>query len=199
MKQLSEFADIHSHSLPADPAVADATVTSVEPGALLGPDRWYSVGIHPWHASEATEATLRRLEADAASPRVVAIGETGIDLTRGGDVALQTELFVRHAMLAEELAKPLIIHAVGSWNELIALRRRLNPAVEWVIHGFRGKPQLARQLVRAGFSLSLGEKFNPQSVAEIPSDRLYVETDESLLPIARLREAVMKAARSGNA
>ena len=56
----------------------------------------------------------------------------------------------------------------------------------WIIHGFRGKPQLAQQLLNKGFYISLGEKFNPETVSIIPVDRLLFETDESPLNINKI-------------
>ena len=56
----------------------------------------------------------------------------------------------------------------------------------WIIHGFRGKPQLAEALIRQGFYLSLGERYNPMSAAVIPIDRLLAESDGSRLMAAEI-------------
>ena len=105
------------------------------------------------------------------------IGECGIDRQRGGDVEAQIELTRWHADLAERLGKPLILHIVGAWSEIIALRKRMKPVQPWIIHGFRGKEALARQLVDAGFHLSLGPR-SPQSLKDIiPQERTLYETD----------------------
>ena len=60
----------------------------------------------------------------------------------------------------------------------------------WIIHGFRGKPQLAQQLLNNGFYISLGEHFNPQTVTIIPTNRLLFETDESTLDINTIIENI---------
>jgi TatD DNase family protein len=60
----------------------------------------------------------------------------------------------------------------------------------WIIHGFRGKPQLARQLINQGFYISLGELFNPQTATIIPTNRLLFETDESTLDIDTIIERI---------
>lgn len=138
-------------------------------------DALYSVGWHPWWPLPADMAWV---ESTAADPRVVIIGECGIDRRRGvGTVDEQTALTRRHAELAERLAKPLLLHVVGAWSEIIALRRAMRPAQPWIIHGFRGKPELARQLLDAGFHISLGERYNPATLAVIPPDRLFRESD----------------------
>jgi TatD DNase family protein len=75
---------------------------------------------------------------------------------------------------------------VKAYSEIMALKRELRPMQPWIIHGFRGKPELARQLLCADFYISLGERFNPAAAAVIPADRLLVETDDSTMPIAEI-------------
>lgn len=130
------------------------------------------------------------VEAAASDERIVAIGECGIDLLRGADIKLQQELFMRHASLAERVGKPLIIHCVRAWGELLGAYRCIKPSQPWIVHGFRGGPALARQLLDAGMHISLGEHFNKATAAIIPDDRLHIETDCSTLPIGYIAEAV---------
>jgi TatD DNase family protein len=92
---------------------------------------------------------------------------------------VQAEYFERQIVIAEKYEKPVIIHCVGYFNELMALKKQINPTQMWIIHGFRGKPQLAVQLLKAGFFLSFGEKFNAESVRITPTDKIFAETDES--------------------
>jgi TatD DNase family protein len=66
---------------------------------------------------------------------------------------------------------------------LIAIRKKVLPSVPWVIHGFRGKPELARQLLELGFYLSYGEKFNVDSLRITPLEKLCTETDERKVSI----------------
>lgn len=162
-------SDIHTHN----PRATDAII-NLEPGMEMRPDALYSVGWHPWWSSPQ----MQWVEELAANPQVAIIGECGIDKLRGvGDTDAQLALTRAHAELAERVGKPLLLHIVGAWNEIMALRRRMRPAQPWIIHGFRGKPQLAAQLVRAGFHISLGPGANPLTAAAIPPDRLLHETD----------------------
>ncbi len=139
----------------------------------------FSFGIHPWDTADRTavERMFARLEVVAADPRVVAIGETGLDALRGASLSEQEEIFLRHADMAERLGKPLIIHAVRTAARIAALCRGRHPSVPWIIHGFRGNAVFARQLVDAGLSLSLGLRHNPDVADVVPPDRLYRETD----------------------
>lgn len=167
--------DVHTH----DPQADHEAIVCLTPEDSFGERRYYSVGIHPWDAARADERMFERLREMASDPRVVAIGECGLDRrhTPAVDMAVQEEVFVRQAELAESLGKPLIIHCVGAFNELVELKKRLKPSVPWIVHGFRGKPELARELVRQGFYLSLGLRFNPAVPASVSSSALLRETD----------------------
>ncbi|MTK53193.1 TatD family hydrolase [Paludibacter sp.] len=149
-------------------------------------DRLISVGLHPWYVAADWEEQLRMQSEVAGKKRVVLIGEAGLDKVCKTDFALQQTVFLRQIELAEEIQKPLIIHCVKAWQELITIRKKVLPSVPWIIHGFRGKPELARQLLELGFYLSYGEKFNAESVRITPLERLCTETDESKLPIEEI-------------
>lgn len=199
--------DNHSHTARPD-AVVNLDPSSMEMRDLrLRRGCLYSVGIHPWNVGIATDADLRWVRALAADPRVVAIGETGLDLahisygwvwTEGRweveqvapDLDLQMAMLDYHIFLSEHLHKPLILHIVKRYPEIIRLKNKLKPVQPWVIHGFRGKPGLAQDLLKFGFYLSYGEKFNPLSVAVTPPSRMLVETDDSSVPVSRVAEAL---------
>lgn len=152
----------------------------------------YSVGIHPWNVGRVTDRSLRLLASLAAEPQVVAIGECGLDgvaeavrsdyVAEGCDrneiVGAQTELLRVHFALSERLGKPMILHVVKANDEILRLKKLWRPSQPWVIHGFRGKPQLARQLLDHGFYLSFGRRYNADSLALTPPSRLLRETDD---------------------
>lgn len=162
-------SDIHTHNPEAEDAVIN-----LEPGMALRRDALYSVGWHPWWA----QPDMEWVERMAQMPQVVMIGECGLDKRRSPlPFSEQIELTRQHALLAERLHKPLILHVVAAWAEIIALRRELRPEQPWIIHGFRGKPQLAQQLVRAGFYISLPPNAPAATEAAIPPERLLHETD----------------------
>lgn len=164
--------DFHTHTLRHD------AIVNRYPGEPLPEGYTFSVGIHPWHAAEAGEEQWRQLEEALGNPAVVAVGECGLDNLRGPSLDIQTEVFVRQVALSEKHRLPMTIHCVRAWNEIIALHRRLSPTQRWTIHGFRGKPGLARQLLDEGFDISLGPLFNPATAAAIPPSRLHRESDE---------------------
>lgn len=112
-------------------------------------------------------------------PSVVAIGEAGLDKQAEKPIGEQVRVFSEQAKLAAEMGKPLVIHCVKAWDELLAVRKDFSSSDIWVIHGFRGNRQLAEQLIRKGLRLSFGEKFNPEALRVAWPDYLFLETDES--------------------
>lgn len=180
--------DIHTHNKAANPATAILNST------CWSPDRLISVGIHPWEITGDCEEQFAAVREAAGHRNTIAIGECGLDFLKS-DAApeVQEQIFIAHARLAEEYKKPLIIHCVKAFDRLIALHKSIAPQQPWIIHGFRGKPQLAAQLIKTGFYISLGEHFNRESAKSIPADRLFVESDESRLPIADIYAAVAAA------
>lgn len=176
--------DVHTHQQPVLPGTA---IVSVRPAAFAPrEDTWYSVGIHPWYLVE--EEGMDILCRQARHPRVLAIGEAGIDRLAAASILLQQAFFEDQARLADELGKPMVVHLVRAVGELLESRRRLQPRVPWIVHGFRGKAQLAQDLVRHGLYLSFGAHYQEEALRRMPADRLFLETDESDVPIADLYE-----------
>lgn len=171
MSIFAKYADVHTHILDAGP---DAII-NLPLGANVPPVGSYSVGVHPWEADANVDWV--QLREAAEKPQVVAIGEVGLDALRGPDLPIQERTFIRQALLAEELGKPLIIHCVRAYGRLLELRRELQPKQTWLVHGFRGKPELARQLTAAGFEISIGSRYNPAVPASVPTHLLHHETD----------------------
>lgn len=185
MQILTPIYDVHTHDLQRGNAVVNLPL-----GSEIPAEGYYSVGIHPWEADKAGDDETRWLRESVAADNVVAIGETGFDAQRGGDMDRQEELFRLHAALSLQHGKPLIIHNVRGTDRLVRIHKELKPAQPWIIHGFRGKPELARQLVREGFYLSVGELFNRDSPAQIPPERLLLESDESAMGIEEIAQRV---------
>ncbi len=183
-----EFTDIHTHMLPAEgkPAIYSCGTEHIA-GIKV------SAGIHPWNVSDNWKEKFKRVEDIARKENCAAIGECGIDKLKGGGAEIQKEAFRAHAMLAEERRKPLIIHCVKSCDAIIAMHKEILPEQAWIIHGFRGKPQQAMQLIKAGFYISFGEHFNAESVRRVPLGRILIESDESRLPIEEIYSLAAEA------
>lgn len=177
--------DIHTHHPAPQPlGVINATMEDFNPEE----GQRYSIGIHPWATTGAMPglADWEKLEKLASLPCVVAIGECGVDKVRGGFMFKQMLVFNRQIELSEKLGKPLIVHDVKAHDAIVGLRRELSLTQKWVVHGFRGKPTVAKMLTDAGIYVSLGEQFNAASLPMIPRHLLLAETDESNLSIEQI-------------
>ena len=148
-----------------------------------------SIGIHPWYISNVREQ-MKILRTKAYQPTIVAIGEAGFDKFAQTSPELQKEAFIAQACLAEEVNKPLIIHCVKAWSELIAEKKEIKPKSAWIIHGFRGNGELADQLIKQGFYLSFGEYYNPEALKKAWPERLYTETDDKEIDIRKIYQQI---------
>lgn len=181
------FLNIHTHNNAAGNTIFSS-------GTLYLAERRISVGIHPWYINADWQSEFASIAGFAGESNVVAIGECGLDILKSpAPIELQEEILKAHILLAEEVQKPLILHCVKAYDRLIALRKEMKPQQAWILHGFRGKPQQAEQLIKAGFHISLGEKFNTESAKVIPMERLFIESDESNAAIADIYAAVARA------
>ena len=184
--------DIHTHHQAPQPmGVISVNVTDFSPV----PQQWYSVGIHPWTTMEPLPMELReQLSQIASLPEVVAIGECGIDKLKGGPLFRQLQVMNFQMELSEKLGKPLVIHDVKAHDVIVGLKKDSNPSQNWLVHGFRGKPTVAKMLTDAGIFLSFGEKFNPEALAVTPRELILAETDESPLSIEEIIAGLSEAA-----
>ncbi|WP_298309092.1 TatD family hydrolase [Flavobacterium sp.] len=143
----------------------------------------YSIGIHPWYIDEnRLENDLKTIEEKLQLSECLALGECGLDKRIEIPLALQIEVFEKQIELAEKYQKPLVLHLVAAFDELIEIKKRLKINVPIVIHGFSKKEQVAKQLIDNGFYLSFGKYLlrNPDLETvfkSVPNDRFFLETD----------------------
>ncbi|MEA5401767.1 TatD family hydrolase [Arcicella sp. DC2W] len=145
----------------------------------------FSVGLHPWYIKpESIDEDFAQLEKLARQPNILAIGECGLDRLINLEMSFQKEVFIRQIHLAESLQKPIIIHCVKAYSELIALKKKLKPRIPMIVHGFNNNTQICQQLINHQFYISLGSALlNPESNASkniltIPIKQLFLETDD---------------------
>ena len=194
-----DYIDIHNHDSKPEKGVFILESLMAHEGITPLSDKKmaFSVGVHPWFLTESNmEAQLDFVKSYGNEKSVVAIGEAGFDKLKGASMELQIKAFEEQVKISETLKKPLIIHCVKGWNELLASYQKMKPQMPWLIHGFRGKKELARQLISKGMYLSLWYEFalKPESselLRSIPYDRLFLETDGSGVNI---RDIYKKAA-----
>ena len=154
------------------------------------PEVFAAVGIHPHSAAEATPAALAELRRLARHPRVLAIGEIGLDYYRGREQAeVQKRAFRAQLELAADLGLPVVVHnreaEADIWEELT---RPGGPRVRGVLHCFSAGVDWALRFCRQGLYIGLdgpvtfknGERVREVARA-VPADRLLVETDAPFL------------------
>ena len=155
------------------------------------PEVFYAVGIHPMSVEAQPLVTVDQLVAYAAHPKMVGIGETGLDYHYTPDSAeLQKQSLRIHIDAARETGLPLIIHARNADEDMAQILREGmdNGAYTCVMHCFSSGPELARAALDMGFYLSMsGIATFPKSqevrdiFASAPLDRILVETDSPYL------------------
>ena len=186
-----DYIDIHNHGAQPVPGVFTVETLMAheeeEPHDLKG--LTFSFGIHPWHLDEKNHGRLiARVIKNAGNNNVAAIGEAGFDKIKGPSLELQARTFEEQAVISGEYKKPMIIHCVRAWDDLLKEHKRLRPKMPWLVHGFRGKPDLAQQLVSKGMYISFWFDFvmKPEAVPllkSVPKERFFLETDGAEIDI----------------
>lgn len=193
-KNVTDILDIHTHKLKADslgksiinyPLLTDSPLYMPLVGDMrVDRGYYYSVGIHPWELTEHNAGQLLDyLRQQLRRKRLVAIGEAGLDKLAAAPIELQLAVFKEQVKLSEKYGLPLIIHCVKAMDELLAVKKEFHPQQAWIWHGFRGKPEQAVQLLKKSLYLSFGEYYPDETMQRVPDERLFLETDNSLLDI----------------
>lgn len=160
---------------------------------------YYSMGIHPWFIKEATlDQEFEILTQKIQDKNCLAIGECGLDKRIDVPLDLQKAVFERQLLLAQHVQKPVIIHCVAAFDELIECTKRLQIKVPIIVHGFSKNSQVANQLIQQGFYISFGKYLfqmpNLASVLnQIPEERFFLETDTALQTIEDVYQLVAKS------
>jgi TatD DNase family protein len=149
-----------------------------------------ALGIHPNYAQEATPAALEQLRALCAGevagvPRVVAVGETGLDYYRTYcPPETQRAAFRAHLRLSRELDLPVIIHDRDAHDDIMAILREDGAGTRGVMHAFSGDPAMAAECIQLGYRISLAGPVTFPKAADrhavaraVPLDALLLETD----------------------
>ncbi len=194
------FVDAHTHQQTPP----GETLISIR-NLIIGHDAFTptdtpncSVGIHPWYISDDPDSQFAQLREWVAYPNVRAIGECGLDRLRGPSMGIQQAVFERQIALSEAVRKPVVIHCVRAFAEVLALHKGLKPTQPWVLHGVNNRLSLVKPLFDAGIYGSFGAALlRPDSPAQqtlqaIHPHRILLETDQQLVDIQFIYEAAAK-------
>jgi TatD DNase family protein len=166
----------------------------LEPGIRLADQHesiYATVGIHPHDASKAAPETYKRLAELLKHPKVIALGEIGLDYHYDHSPReVQREVFVEQMLIAGEAGKPIVIHTREAWEDTIDLLETYwRPrGLGGVMHCFSGGPEQAALCLDLGFHLSFGGIVTFPKAADVqeaarqtPADRILIETDAPYL------------------
>lgn len=194
------YYNIHTHSFSTNQQVIE--IVNQYPKEINSNLPIYSVGIHPWYLNEIDfQKELLLIEKHIQSPGFKAVGECGLDKRIDTPLELQKKLCIPQLLLAEKYKKPIILHCVAAYQEIIQLKKQLKLTVPMIIHGFSKNAQVAESLIKNGFYLSFGKYLllnaDLASVLKtIPPNQLFLETDtieQSIFEVYAKAEEILGA------
>jgi TatD DNase family protein len=184
------YLNLHTHSFSN--SVNCLEIVNQYPWEFNKELKNYSIGIHPWYISEnRLKSDLEVIEEKIQLPECLALGECGLDKRIEIPLQLQIEIFEKQLLLAEKFQKPVILHLVAAFEELLEIINRLKISVPIIIHGYSKSKELAKQLLDNGLYFSFGKYLiqneNLKEVfLSIPDNRFFLETDSSDYAIAEV-------------
>lgn len=148
-----------------------------------------SAGIHPWQLKEDFLLQIKQLTKLASCKNVMAIGECGLDRIKGPAIKIQIEAFRAQIDIANRVNKPLILHLVKTYSDILAFAHLMK--TPWIVHGFKGNSIEAENLLKKGARLSFGphlliDETMQALFTSIPLACVYLETDTKPLSIDEL-------------
>ncbi|MDH5610548.1 MAG: TatD family hydrolase [Cyclobacteriaceae bacterium] len=179
--QPHRYLDFHTHRMRHADRADVMEIVSVHPGKGH-PHQYFTIGYHPWWievpiAPAQHDTLVERL----ADPECLALGEVGLDNLKGPTLNRQMEILRSQLPLAVVTGKPVIIHCVRAFDQLVRVKREFPDIRHWCIHGYGRHGILARQLIDQGFYLSLmpglPDKKYQELCEAIPLNRMFLETD----------------------
>lgn len=194
------LVDFHTHSkASSNSAKLSIECLNLDQPIHIEKRGYYTIGIHPWQTKVSNlNEYFYTIHNILQNPQVIGLGEVGLDKLRGADIETQKKILKKQVSLGYEISKPIIIHCVKAWNDLIETKKSFSTSFPWAIHGFNGSIELANQLLDIGFYLSVGSLLLDSNskisstINQIPLNRLFLETDDSDSTIEEIYDAASK-------
>ena len=177
---MPKFIDFHTHKAYNDKNILFVRSLLLKDQGLV--KDYFTIGCHPWYIDSYVVygSSLRKY---CQMDNCLAIGEIGLDRSKG-NLSEQERVFKAQLDLAKEFKKTVVIHCVRAYDLLLKYRK-LYPSQIWIVHGFNGTLELARQLIEKQILLSIGPALlNTKSkisktFAHLPLDYIFLETDDT--------------------
>ncbi len=194
---LPKYIDFHKHKPTNNSDIFEIISVHFDDNFALK-QNYFTIGKHPWWTKN--KLTLNEKQAFlqlVKSDYCLGIGEIGLDKLKGETIEIQLQIFTELLQIASEVEKPVIIHCVKAFDKLIQVKKEFLNVRKWCVHGFSRHWELATQLIKNGFYLSVvaTENITPKYVElikNIPSDRLFLETDNTNIKIENIYLQVAK-------
>ena len=177
------FFDVHTHKRSSS-----KNIFSIENKYPNDTDftKPFSIGIHPWFIKpENVTKELLIIEEKLKDENCFALGESGLDKITASDFEFQKEVFKKQIQLSEKYQKPLIIHCVKAYQDIIEIKKELKPTQIWIFHGFNKNIQVAESILKNGMVLSFGtaiikNKKLQEVISKVPVSSILLETDDDI-------------------
>lgn len=184
-----EFFDFHHHKKNKKSGIYNLEYGGIPPLYK------YSIGIHPKDIIAEDSANQLNWLKNNVTENCYAIGECGLDGLIVMDEEIQKQVFKKHIEISNEFKKPLIIHCVRKFYEVISFKKFAEQPM--IIHGFNKKQNIADDLLKNNFYLSFGKPllYNlslQDVVKKIPLNKIFIETDDDDFSIEELYLKVSK-------
>ena len=176
-----KFINLHTHSFSNEASVLE--VVNQYPWEFDESLPQYSIGIHPWYIEkDRLESDMKFIQENLLLNECLALGECGLDKRIELPLNKQTEVFQQQIELVQKTNKPIILHCVAAYQEVISIKKEMNIQNPMIIHGFSKNSQVAKSLLDNGFYLSFGKYLllNPELASVfnyVPNECFFLETD----------------------
>lgn len=180
--QKTNFLDFHTHKLRRQNDAHITEIVSIHLGNEIA-HNLYTIGKHPWFTdSKLSDKEKEALKTHLQQENCLALGEVGLDKLKGASLNIQKDILRNQLIIASELNKPVIIHCVRAFDQLLQVKKEFPTLKKWCIHGYARHAKLAAQLINQGFYLSLMPVVNPSEsyielLRSLPIEKLFLETD----------------------
>ncbi|MBW8361807.1 MAG: TatD family hydrolase [Kaistella sp.] len=183
------FLDFHHHHSGSISGIYNLSFDEEIPSTL------FSAGIHPSETAGNLEEKFQWFKEVSKNANCVAIGECGLDGMIKLDPQIQEDAFVKQIEWANEMKKPMIIHCVKMFPDLIRLRKKSK--VPMIVHGFNKRKTIGLELLKNDFFLSFGKSalynVNLQDfLSEVPTEKIFLETDSADFDLKELYEVTAR-------
>lgn len=176
-----KFVNLHTHMYTNSDSIIE--VVNQYPNEFIAAIPHYSIGIHPWHiVDERVIEDLNSIKNKLKLKECIALGECGLDKRIEKKMEQQIAVFESQLSLLHDVTKPVILHCVAAFDEIISCKKNSNLQSPFIIHGFSKNIPLAKQLLNQDFYLSFGKYLLRNPEVEMvfkytPNEKIFLETD----------------------